>query len=370
MPNHILAKAQKIHFIGIGGIGISAVARMLKLQGKDVTGQDLNDSKPVLELRKAGIKIIIGQSLDNIPTDADLIVYTVALENYDPALLLKLKQQKIPILSYPQTLDFISRDKYTIAVSGTHGKTTTTAMIAKVLVDLGLDPTVIVGSLLRDAKSPEDSSNFILGQSKYLVVEADEYKKSFHNLHPSIMVITNLDLDHLDFYKDLSDIQNSFLHLAKTIPADGFLICDTKLPNLAPIIEGVNCRVIDYRSINLTAKLLVPGEHSRLDAKAALAVAKALELDLDKANKSLSGFVGTWRRFEYKGKTKTGALVYDDYAHNPGKISSSIDACRSGFNSAQLFVVYQPHRYYRLRTMFEETISAFGHADAVLVLPV
>jgi UDP-N-acetylmuramate--alanine ligase len=400
MSENILKNAKKIHFIGIGGIGISAIARMLLLEGKNVSGSDRDDTKVTEELRKAGATIFIGTKKEYVPVDCDLIVYTVAIPADNPELV-EAKERGLRILTYPETLNIISKEKYTIAVSGTHGKTTVTAMVAKVMIDAGLDPTVIVGSLL-NCPAPSESfspfngvpnhsenvlmnrgkeekfeSNFVMGKSKYLVVEADEYKKSFHNLEPSILVINNLDLDHLDFYKDLADIQDSFLHLAKKLPTDGFLICNTKLPNLQPVIAGVRCKVIDYSEFEMKEKLLVPGEHNRQNAKTALAVAKALGIDLKKAELSLAQFSGTWRRFEYKGKTGSGALVYDDYAHNPQKVRAALQGAREMFPrrcvgraSKRIVVVFQPHLFSRTKLLLNDFATAFVDADEVILAPI
>jgi UDP-N-acetylmuramate--alanine ligase len=393
MSENILKNAKKIHFIGIGGIGISAIARMLLLEGKNVSGSDRDDTKVTEELRKAGATIFIGTKKEYVPVDCDLIVYTVAIPADNPELV-EAKERGLRILTYPETLNIISKEKYTIAVSGTHGKTTVTAMVAKVMIDAGLDPTVIVGSLL-NCPAPSESfspfngvpnhsenvlmnrgkeekfeSNFVMGKSKYLVVEADEYKKSFHNLEPSILVINNLDLDHLDFYKDLADIQDSFLHLAKKLPADGFLICNTKLPNLQPVIAGVRCKVIDYSEFEMKEKLLVPGEHNRQNAKTALAVAKVLGVDLKKAELSLAQFSGTWRRFEYKGKTSYGALVYDDYAHNPQKVRAALQGARELYPDKKITVVFQPHLFSRTKLLLNEFAGAFTDADEVILAPI
>lgn len=367
--NNLLKNSNSIHFIGIGGIGISAIARMLLLEDKKVSGSDRDETKVTEELRRAGAVVSIGHDTKNVPADCDLVVYTVAISENNPELV-EAKKRGIVLLTYPQTLNIISKEKYTIAVSGTHGKTTTTAMVAKVLKDAGLDPTVIVGSLLKNDSDGKTESNFIMGKSKYLVVEADEYKKSFHNLEPSIMVITNIDEDHLDFYKDLADIQNSFLHLAQKLPADGFLICDTSLPNLLPVIKGVKCQVIDYGQIKLLEKLLVPGEHNRQDARAAIAVGQAIGVDLVKANKSVAQFAGTWRRFEYKGKTANGALVYDDYAHNPQKVRAAIAGARELYPENSIVVVFQPHLFSRTKLLLNEFAKSFHDADEVLLAPI
>lgn len=367
--NNFLIDSKSIHFIGIGGIGISAIAKMLLLEGKKVSGSDRDETKVTEELRRAGAMVSIGHDAKNIPADCDLVVYTVAISENNPELV-EAKKRGIALLTYPQTLSIISKEKYTIAVSGTHGKTTTTAMVAKVLKDAGLDPTVIVGSLLKNDIDGKTESNFIMGKSKYLVVEADEYKKSFHNLEPSIMVITNIDEDHLDFYKDLADIQNSFLHLAQKLPADGFLICDTSLPNLQPVIKGVKCQVIDYSQIKLLEKLLVPGEHNRQDARAAIAVGQAIGVDLVKANKSVAQFAGTWRRFEYKGKTSAGAHVYDDYAHNPQKVRAAIAGARELYPENRIIIVFQPHLFSRTKLLLNEFAKSFHDANEVMLAPI
>lgn len=376
MSENILKQARNIYFIGIGGIGISAIARMLLLEGKKVSGSDRDETKVTEELRKHGAKITIGQKAENIPTDCDLIIYTNAIGQDNPELM-EAKRLGVKMMTYPETLNIISKEKYTIAISGTHGKTTVTAMVAKIMIDAGLDPTVIVGSLINRPPSPSlenegeaFATNFIMGKSKYLVVEADEYKKSFHNLEPSILVINNLDLDHLDFYKDLADIQDSFLHLAKKLPVDGFLICNTKLPNLKPIIDGVKCRVIDYSEIEMKEKLLVPGEHNRQNAKTALGVAQALGVNKEKAETVLAQFAGTWRRFEYKGKTKTGALVYDDYAHNPQKVRAALQGAREMFPDKRIVVVFQPHLFSRTKLLLNEFATSFSDADEVILAPI
>ena len=378
---NVLKQSKKIHFIGIGGIGISAIARMLLLEGKKVSGSDRDASKVTDELKKAGATIFIGQKKENFPPDCDLVVHTVAIPKDDPEFMEAVKSG-VKILTYPQTLNLVSREKYTIAVSGTHGKTTTTAMIAKIMIEAGFDPTVIVGSLLKNISDENMESNFVAGKSKpvrlngisrpggYLVVEADEYRKSFHNLEPSILVINNIDADHLDFYKDLEDIQNSFLELAKKIPEDGFLICNTKLPSLQPVIRGVKCRLIDYSAMPPVEKLSVPGEHNRQNAKAASAVAKALGIKHSVTLAALRGFTGTWRRFEYKGKTKSGALVYDDYAHNPQKVKAALQGAREMFPDKRIVVVFQPHLFSRTKLLLNEFATAFNDADEVILTPI
>ncbi|MDD5050812.1 MAG: UDP-N-acetylmuramate--L-alanine ligase [Candidatus Pacebacteria bacterium] len=357
--------ARKIHFAGIGGIGISAVARMMKGEGKMVSGSDRDRSKVTDELKKLGIKISIGQKKSSIPKGCDLLVYTNALPKNHPELV-DAKKRKIKVLSYPQTLHFISKEKYTIAISGTHGKTTTTAMVAKILMDAHLDPTVIVGSILKST-----NSNFVSGKSVFFLVEADEYKRAFLNLEPKILAINNLDLDHTDYYKNLADIQKAFHTLAKKIPEGGFLICDKENAHLKPVLKSLKCTVIHYPDVSLSDwKLKLPGEHNRQNAKVAATVAGVLGVPEENIRKSLEEFEGTWRRFEFKGETKSGVLVYDDYAHNPEKVRAALAGAREAFPNKKIWAVFQPHLYSRTKKFLKEFSVSFGNADEVIFAPI
>src|SRR3990167_10102015 len=204
-----LSKIKKVFFIGIGGIGISAIARMMLMEGKQVFGSDISASGITTELENLGANITLGQAVDLIPKGVDLIVYSIAIPKYDPEFFKKLQSLGLKLLNYPEILGIVTADKYAIAVSGTHGKTTTTAMIAKILIDAGRDPSVIVGSLLKDYKS-----NFVAGKSELFVVEACEYERSFLNIKPKILVITNIEADHLDYYKNIEDIKDAFNQLS------------------------------------------------------------------------------------------------------------------------------------------------------------
>jgi len=363
-----LSKIKKVFFVGIGGIGISAIARMLLLEGKEVSGSDLSDNEVTHELRELGISITLGQSFDLIPTDADLIVYTIAIEYYDPEFFKKIKSCGIPAFSYPEMLHVVTNNKYTIAVSGTHGKTTTTGMIAHILRENKMDPTVVIGSLLIGEKT-----NFIAGQSKYFVVEACEYRRSFLNINPSILVITNIEADHLDYYKDIDDIKNAFHELAMKVPESGFVICDTSDENVKEVVNGIKAKVIDYTPFVEKEELLtVPGKHNRLNGGAALAVCSTLEMSEVESGKSLASFKGTWRRLEKKGVTGAGTVVYDDYAHHPTEIKASLQALREIYpkGSKKITVLFQPHLYSRTKALFKEFSESFGLADEVLLLPI
>lgn len=365
-----LNKINNVHFIGIGGIGISAIARMMLHDGKVVTGQDMQDGEVVQELIKVGANITIGQSYENIPEDTDLIVYTIAIDTYDPDLKNKIEAQKnIPIRSYPQMLDIISRDKFTIAISGTHGKTTTTAMIAQILRDNGNDPTVIVGSLLVGEKS-----NFIAGKSKYLIVEACEYRRSFLNINPKILVITNIDEDHLDYYKDIEDIKSAFREMVMKVPSDGFVVCNPNDENIKDVIKDIKAKIINSEDyFNKNIKLKIPGIHNKKDASDAVAVAFLCGIDNKKAEEYVSNFPGTWKRFEFKGKLPNGVLVYDDYAHHPTEIMATLQGFREIYSKEDgwhITVVFQPHLFSRTKLLLDDFAKSFYNADQVMLLPI
>ncbi|MFW5853593.1 MAG: UDP-N-acetylmuramate--L-alanine ligase [Patescibacteria group bacterium] len=361
IKNLNLNRVKKVHFIGIGGIGQSAAARLLLNEGKIVTGSDHNPSPVTDGLVKKGIKILIGQKADNITADTDLLVYSLAVPEDNPERL-QGQELNIPEVSYPELLGLISENKKTVAVAGTHGKTTTTAMLGEVLNQL--KPSVIVGSLLTKTKS-----NFIAGEGKWLVVEACEYKRSFLNLKPTVLVITNIEEDHLDYYKDLTDIQSAFKQLAEKVPADGLIIAPKNNPNLKSILATVSAPVIDYSDISIP-QLQVPGRHNLLDAQAAKAVGLNLNIPESEIDKALINFKGTWRRLEYKGQTTAGAVVYDDYAHHPTEIKMALTALKVKYPNKQLVAVFQPHLYSRTRDFMDKWSIAFEAADQVIVLPI
>lgn len=363
-----LNKIKNVHFVGIGGIGISAIARMMLHQNKIVTGQDMQDSEIIEELRKVGAWIIIGQSYENIPDDTDLIVYTIAILDYDLKFFERICNSGILYKSYPQMLHYITQNKYTIAISGTHGKTTTTAMIAKILIDAKKDPSVIVGSLLK-----ENNSNLIIGKSKYFIVEACEYRRSFLNINPKILVITNIEEDHLDYYKDLNDIKNAFYELCMKVPAGGFVVCNSYDKNIIDVIKNINAKVVNYEEFfNENLKLKIPGIHNKKNSAVAIAVADILNIDKNISKKILQNFEGTWRRLEYKGRTSMGTIIYDDYAHHPTEIRASIQALRELYKVGEkkITIVFQPHLYSRTKALFEDFSKCFKGVDQIILLPI
>jgi UDP-N-acetylmuramate--alanine ligase len=364
---------EKAHFIGIGGIGISAIARMLLARGVAVSGSDQSDGKAVSELRKLGADIRIGHAAENIPDDVKLIIYTIAIPKENPELSRAhdMQTKGVQLLTYPEALGVLSSRMKTIAVAGTHGKTTTTGMVASMLTKAGLDPTVIIGSFI---KNGDGFSNFIAGAGNLLVVEACEYKRSFLNLNPDVAIITNIDDDHLDYYKDIADIQNAFCEFVDRIKTDGTLITDYSNPTVLSVIEHAKNRgvkVLNYNDSAFSGTLAVPGAHNRMNAKAAYEVGVVLGIEALIATTGLGEFAGTWRRFEYKGQAASGAKIYDDYGHHPTEIRATLRAAREQFGKdAEIVAVFQPHLYSRTKEHFNEFAQAFKDVDSVIILPI
>lgn len=359
-------KVTKAYFIGIGGIGMSGLAQLLADQGVSVSGSDREESPTTELLRSRSIHVVLVQDGTGVPDDADIAIYSEAVwaDNKDRV---KVKELGIPELSYFAMLGEVSKEKRTIAISGTHGKTTTTGMTAAVLKGLGLSPTAIVGSIVKDF-----GSNYMHGDSDLFVLESCEYKRDFLSLYPSILVITNLEWDHTDYYKDVADVQSAFRELAKRVPEGGAIITDASHPNIKPVIDGLNTTIIDYRAEGGSAyELLLPGDFNQSNAQAAVAVARfiAPSADLNEVRNVLSTFHGTWRRFDYRGKTAQGADVYDDYAHHPTAIRKTLAEIRKK-TSGKVYVAFHPHLYSRTRDLLEEFATAFVDADGVFVAPI
>jgi len=367
MKNLNFHKIKKVHFLGIGGIGVSALARKMLIDGKCVSGSDQTETEITKELRKVGANVFIGHQKSNLNLSIKegIVVYSPAI-NEDNIELVEARKIGVPILSYPEALGIISKDYYTIAVSGTDGKTTTTAMLANVFEKANLDPTVVLGSLFKKRKS-----NFIAGEGKYFIVEACEYKRSFLNLHPRILVITNINLDHLDYYKDLKDIQSAFRELVLKLGPEDYLVCNITQPNIESVIKTAKCKIVNYSDyFNNDLKLKIPGKHNLENAAACLAVSDIVGIDLKKTRETLSNFDGVWRRFEYKGKTKEGALVYDDYAHNPKEVKASLSGFREFFPDKKITVVFQPHLYSRTKFFLNDFAESFNDVDEIFITPI
>lgn len=339
-----IQSARKVFFIGIGGIGISALAKMCKARGLEVSGLNDEEGKTTDSLKEDGIEVIFLKDYTNLP-EADLYVYSDAWIYRGPEIIESARNTGHLVLSFFEALGEFAKQYKVIAISGTHGKTTTTAMTAKVLIDAGLDPTVIVGSFVK-----EFDSNFRKGNSEYLVVEADEFNRHMLNFHPYIAGITNIEADHLDCYKDLDDIKDAF---AKFFAQSEIKIGEEDYQKYLPEVPI----------------LKVPGEHNRKNASLVLAVSNKLGIDLELAKRSLSEFTGTWRRLE-KIAEKDGVIIYDDYAHHPTEVRASLQALRELYPSNRLIVVFQPHLYSRTKALFNDFTYCFDLADFVYILPI
>lgn len=367
MKKEFIKKIKKAHFIGIGGIGVSSIARMMILLRKKVSGSDIGQNEAIKKLKKSGTEIFIGHKESNFPDDADIVIYSPAISENNPELL-KAKKLGVPVYSYPESLGLISKEKYTIAISGAHGKTTTTAMTANILIDAKKNPTVIVGSFLK-----KQNNNFILGKSKYFIVEACEYKESFLNLCPDILAITNIDKDHLDYYHSIANIRKAFAKMILKVPKNGFIVCNPDDKQVKITLDLVKKKsnklpkIIDYTKQKNDFKLKVIGQHNILNAKIALTISEILKIKKSVAKKSLEKFQGTWRRFEYKGKTKNGALVYDDYAHHPKEIQVTLKTTREKFINNKIVVAFQPHLYSRTKELLKDFGKSFNDVDEIVI---
>ena len=364
MSKVALKDISRIHFIGIGGIGMSALARFFVNEKKVVSGSD-RALTPITEaLQAEGVNIFTSQIATNISNDIELVVYTEAMA-HDHEEMVAAKALGVPMINYFEALGLVVNPYYLIAVAGTHGKTTTTAMLTDIFETAGKDPTAIIGSLRAKTKS-----NFRAGKSKYAIVEACEYKRDFLYLKPDVLVITNLEYEHTDYYKDLADVQSAFISLIEQINEGGFLVTDTKHPNIAPILKDVQVKIIDYTEwLDVDLTLKQPGLHNRMNAAAAKAVALREKLDEGLVDGALKEFAGTWRRFEFKGDYN-GAPVYDDYAHHPTEIKATLLGLRELYPDKRVVAIFESHTYSRTASLFEDFAKVTAFADMFYFLPV
>ncbi|KKU81554.1 MAG: UDP-N-acetylmuramate-L-alanine ligase [Parcubacteria group bacterium GW2011_GWA1_47_8] len=366
MNKIFLDRIHSIHFIGIGGIGVSAIARMMLLRDVRVSGSDKALSVVTDRLVSLGARIFVGHEVKNLPDDPDAVVYSPAVPT-DNSELVVARERGIPIYSYPEILGEISRGMHTIAVAGTHGKTTTTAMLADVFIEAKKSPTVIVGSMLK-----KWGDNFVAGESNIFIVEACEYKRSFLHLSPEVLVITNIDNDHLDYYGTIEGVQKAFQELVEKVPATGVIVCDPNDPRVAPVLTKAVAHIVDYQLGGGASKLRlqVAGEHNIKNAKAALAVAHVFGIMDETSARALGGFQGTWRRMEFVGRMANGAQVYDDYAHHPTEVRATLQGIRAKHPDERIRVVFEPHLYSRVKFFQDDFARGFGDADEVIIAPI
>lgn len=339
------------YFVGIGGIGVSALARFYLSRGEKVIGSDACDSEIIQQLKKEGAEIFIGQKAENIPEDCLEIIHTPAAKN-DNLEIIEAKKRNLKILSYPEALGQLSRDYYTIAIAGTHGKSTTTAMLGLALIEAGLDPTIIVGTKLKEF----GNSNFRSGKSKYLVIEACEHEASFLNYYPQIAVVTNLEEDHLDYYKNLENLRGAFSEFASHVPSDGFLVQKTGI-NLETKGRYVEFSINDEEVRELRKIMSIPGDHNILNALVVCRVTDILGLDRRTVLNSLSKYQGSWRRFDIFNFPNF--VLIDDYAHHPAEIEATLKSVREKYQNKRICCIYQPHQYQRTQFLFADFIRVF-----------
>ncbi len=354
-----------VYMIGIGGIGMSALAQLYVAEGHHVRGSDREKSPTTELLENRGVIVHLVQKMENVPSDAELVVYSDAVWEDNPerirATELGLKQ-----MSYFEALGEASRGRFTIAVTGTHGKTTTTAMLADMLKDAGKEPTAIVGSIVQ-----EFGSNYLAGKKDMFVVEACEYKDHVLKLSPNILVITNLEWDHTDWFPSLEAMLAMFRKAVEKVPEDGAIIANPNEPHVARVLANAQARIVDYTKESVP-ELRMIGEFNRMNARAAKAAARAAfpSVDVGSVDVSLKTFGGTWRRFEYKGETNEGARVYDDYAHHPTAIRETLNAASHALDGNRLIVAFHPHLYSRTRDLMDDFAKAFIGAHEVVLAPI
>lgn len=357
-------KKGRIHCIGIGGIGLSALAQYFKHEGYEVSGTDQSESKITALLGAKGINVAIGHHPELITGDIEQVFYTAALPDNDPELLCA-RELGIPTYTYAQGLGEISRSKKTIAIAGSHGKTSTTAMIAHIFQQAAKDPTVIVGSLLS-----QSGTNFIAGKSDIFVVEACEYKKSFLEISPLVAVITNIDNDHLDYYGTMENLVATFRDFVERVPEDGYIVVDTTFPYMQDILTSAKARIVDVSNLSSAFDLKVPGGHMQKNARLATEVASIFGVSEEVSKIALTTFSGTWRRSEYIGMTKNGAIVFDDYGHHPTEIQVTLDGFKSKYSDKKIVVLFQPHLYSRTKLLFNDFVNAFESASEIYIAPI
>lgn len=386
MNTNMLQTFKKIHFVGIGGIGISALAKLLSRRGAEVTGSDLIDSSVTRGLELEGKQVFIGHAAENVPTDCDLIIYSPAVPTNSPERVVA-RERGVPEMSYPEALGELSKEFRTIAVAGTNGKSTTTAMLGLILEEAGFDPTVIVGTKVPSFKH----GNMRVGKTgSWLVVEACEYREHFLNLHPEFAVITNIEEDHLDYYRDLEHIREAFQKFVDKVPEIGRVIFNADDLTCHSLIYKNSVsfgeRNGEYRAVNRISGLgqqtfelwldnnnlgnivlQVPGDFNAMNAMAAAVTALVIGVPFGAVQVGLEKFFGVWRRFERVGSFK-GADVFSDYGHHPTAIKGTLKAAREFFPGRRLVHCFQPHQHERTKTLFNDFVDSFNDAD-VLIIP-
>ncbi|HEY5241371.1 MAG TPA: UDP-N-acetylmuramate--L-alanine ligase [Polyangiaceae bacterium] len=389
-------RVRHVHFVGIGGIGMSGLAEILRTLDFDVSGSDLKPNENTRRLEGLGVHVFIGHAADNVG-GADVVVYSSAIDPHNPEIA-RARAMEVPIIPRAEMLAELMRTRYAITIAGSHGKTTTTSLVATVLRAAGLDPTVVVGGNVNAL-----GTNARLGEGDLFVAEADESDGSFLKLTPTIAVVTNIDPEHLDFYGTHEAVKEAFVQHANRVPFYGLCVMCIDHPSVQEILPRIERRHVtygvarqaDYRARNTRYEGLsthfdafrrdeplgryaiqMPGAHNVLNALSVIAVADELEVPLDVTREALAGFHGVQRRFTVLGQpgfTKGGkrgeVMIVDDYGHHPAEIEATLDAAQRGFDR-RVVVAFQPHRYTRTKLLFDEFTRAFNKADVVVVTDV
>lgn len=373
--------------VGIGGIGMSSIAEVLLNRGYHVTGSDLHSTEVTKRLESLGARIYEKHSAENVK-DADVVVHSSAVRVKSNPETLEAERRRIPIIPRAVMLGELMRMKYGICIAGTHGKTTTTSITGLVVSEGGFDPTIIVGG-----KVTVFGSNAVAGEGDIIIIEADEYDRTFLRLTPSIAVITNIEADHLDIYKNLDEIKQAFVQFANSVPFFGVAILCLDDPTVQEIVSQIDRRVLTYgtsRQAELRAENIIqdgletrfdviagserlgdvtikaPGLHNVRNALASIAVARELEIDFDHVKRALAKYSGVQRRFQEVGRIDD-ILVIDDYAHHPTEIMATLEAASSGWPDRRIVTVFQPHLYSRTRDFKEEFARSFFNSDVLIV---
>ncbi len=382
----MLEKKHRVHFVGIGGIGMSGIAEVLLNSGYFVSGSDLRESEVTQRLRSLGAQVFIGHEEANLSSNPSVVVISTAVRFSNPEVL-EARRLNIPVIPRAEMLAELMRVKYGVAVAGSHGKTTTTSMIAAVLSMAGFDPTMVIGGRVKSL-----GSSARLGQGEMLVVEADESDGTFLLLSPTIAVVTNIDREHMDFYQTMDRLMESFLAFINKVPFYGLAVLCLDHPNVRALLPKVKKRFTTYglspeadfcaRDLQSKAmevhfsvvhrssqmgklRLCLPGRHSATNALAAVAVAQELDISFAQVAEALNSFSGIHRRFEIKGEPK-GIMVIDDYGHHPVEIQATLRAIRDSWKRS-LTVVFQPHRYSRTRDLFDDFLTSFDGTDRLIL---
>lgn len=384
----VFGRTRHIHMVGIGGIGMSGMAEILLLRGYNVSGSDQSSSETTKRLKDLGATIYIDHAPENIE-GADVVVYTSAVKAEENEETREAIKRNVPVIKRSEMLAELMRMKYGIGIAGTHGKTTTTTMAGHVVQDGSFDPTIIVGGRVHSF----DKTNAVVGKGDIIIVEADEYDRTFLRLSPSMVVITNIEAEHLDIYKDIEDVKDAFVEFANKVPFYGAVVVCLDDPEVRSILPRIKKRTITYgynpqariRAVKITQdtfynrftvlldnnelgeiKLRAPGDHNIKNALAAVATGLELSIPFEKIKSGLERFSGVFRRFQEKLDTEN-LVVIDDYAHHPTEVQATIQAARKGWPQRRVVAVFQPHLYSRTQQMYKEFGLSFFDAEVLVV---